>query len=80
MTKYSWRVKAGTLLSQSINALLLGGHPDQAISSRAYIEQDRSEAWRWVRIQADRLFGENHCRDAYGADVRFGEDVAEIRL
>lgn len=79
MTQYPWTVKAGTLLSQSINALILGGHPDQSLSSRALTEQESSPRWRWVRVTADRLLGEHHCRDAYEADVQFGRDVADFR-
>ena len=78
MTKYSWRVKAGTLLSQAVNALILGGHPDQTCSSRAWTDQHKSARWAWIRIQADRLFGENHCRYAYEADVKFGADINEM--
>ena len=78
MTKYPWTVKAGTLLSQAVNALIFGGHPDQALSSRAHVETTRF--WRFIRWAADWLFGQGHCQKAYEADVKFGYDIIDQQV
>jgi hypothetical protein len=75
MTNYPWRVKAGTLLSQSINALILGGHPDMSLSTRAYLESDHSSFWRFVFRAANRLFGTTHCFDSWQSDLEYARDI-----
>jgi hypothetical protein len=77
MIDYPWSVKAGTLLSQAVNALLCGGHPDQSLSARAYAEQHDSPGWRRVAQLADRIFGAGHCQAAYESDILFALDILD---
>ena len=69
MKHYSWRIKFGTLFSQSINALVLGGHPDMSLSTRAYFERDSSPFWGRVYRTAEGLFGAGHCYDSFESDL-----------
>ena len=78
MQQYSWTVKAGTLLSQAVNALVCGGHPDQTLSSRAWT--DNSPFWLRIRKVANRLFGAKHCKESYEADVQFGYDIIDLKV
>jgi hypothetical protein len=78
MQQYSWRVRAGTILSQAVNTLFCNGHPDQTLSSRAWT--DNSERWQKVRRIADRLFGPGHCKESYEADIQFGYDIIDQKV
>lgn len=44
------------LLSQTVNAVLLGGDPDETLCARAYRQE-------WARTVAflDKLLGQGHC-------------------
>ena len=63
----AWLGKLGALASQSVNALILGGSPNESISGRAYREN-----WR-IRRAIDRLFfwEPDHCRKAHESDLAF---------
>ena len=77
MTKYSWRVRTGTALSQLINAAIFGGHPNVSISTRAFYDQHKSRFWLSVRVVADWLFGEGHCEQSCEEDMQFAHDLLE---
>jgi hypothetical protein len=80
MTQYPWTVKAGTLISQAINALIIGGHPDMSLSTRAYLEADHSQFWRFVFRAANRLFGPAHCFESWQSDMEYAHDILEMTL
>jgi hypothetical protein len=77
MKRYPWHVKFGTLLSQSVNALLLGGHPDMSLSTRAYLEKDNSRFWAFIHRAAERLFGEGHCYESFMSDLEMALFIIE---
>jgi hypothetical protein len=79
MTQYPWHVKFGTLMSQSVNALLLGGHPDMSLSTRAELEKDSSRFWALIYRNAERLFGEGHCRDSLMSDIDMALFILEAK-
>lgn len=58
----------GTALSQGVNALL-GGHPDESLSARAWRLKSIKARWYWVYRIADGIFGEGHCEGARQSDV-----------
>jgi len=64
MRRQSWFAKLGTCISQVINALLLGGDPDESISGRSH-----RLGW-WCEPWIDRLFfwEPHHCRNAHQSD------------
>lgn len=71
----SYIQKVGTLLSQTVNALVLGGNPDQSISSRAWANKDGSSTWATARSYIDAIFGKDHCKDSFDTDVDFALEV-----
>jgi hypothetical protein len=52
---------------QLINALL-AGYPDESVSARAY-RCRTSLFWWWVMRSTDFLFGVDHCKQSYEAEV-----------
>jgi hypothetical protein len=68
--------------SQGINCVLLGGHPDQTISARAWLNR---YIWYWgivVKV-LDGVFWlifrqRDHCRKSHEADVAFAEYIAGL--
>ena len=50
------------LASQTVNALVLAGDPDESVSARAWREN-----WPRGRAHIDRWLGANHCRDVFNA-------------
>ena len=79
MTKYSWRVRTGTALSQLINAAFFGGHPNVSLSTRAWHEHKTSRFWNLIKIMADAIFGQYHCEISCEEDIIFARDVLEER-
>ena len=75
MIHYPWPVRAGTALSQLINAAVFGGHPNVSLSTRAWHDQHKSRFWFAVRVAADWLFGEGHCERSCEEDLVFAHDV-----
>ena len=75
MTKYPWRVRTGTALSQVINAMIFGGHPNVSLSTRAFYDQHKSRFWMLVRIMADAIFGQGHCEQSREEDRAFARDI-----
>jgi hypothetical protein len=51
-------------IDQLINAIL-GGSPDETLSAYAWRNQD----WRYKFINALFFWQENHCKNAYDAEV-----------
>lgn len=60
----------GTALSQSVNTIL-GGHPDESLSARAYRLSGDSMLWAVVRTCANMLywFESDHCSKSYWSDI-----------
>ena len=71
-----WRIMAW--LSQGINCVLLGGHHDQTVSARAWVNRDRLH-WRLVMLSMDAIFSlfgqRDHCRKSHQADLEFAQEI-----
>lgn len=65
---YVWNILIG--FDQLVNTLL-GGAPDETLSSRAWRLKDASRFWGLARRFIDALFflQEEHCKQAYLAEV-----------
>lgn len=68
-------------ISQGINCVLLGGHHDQTVSARCYVNR-YSPRWRIAYNAINRIFfwQENHCFSSYMADVDFAKQVLNERV
>lgn len=68
--------RAAAWISQGVNCLLLGGHHDQTVSARAYVNRHRrgrGTAHRTTNAPPPRQ--DNHCRGSHPADVEFAKEV-----
>ena len=68
--------RAAAWFSQGINCLLLGGHHDQTVSARAYVNRHRfgwGVAYRIINLLF--FWRDNHCRESHSADVEFAKEV-----
>lgn len=68
--------RAAAWISQGVNCLLLGGHHDQTVSARAYVNQHRCGwgiAYRIINVLF--FWQDNHCRESHSADVEFAKEV-----
>lgn len=70
----TFTTKLKTILSQLLN-VLIGGHPDETLSARAFHERETSRFWSLIHKIANQLFGANHCHDAALEDLNFAEYV-----
>lgn len=81
MKAYLGRISAW--LSQGIHCILLGGHHDQTVSARAYMEYRLLGNRRWAKdyyfLNALFLFQEDHCLTSYLADIEFAKEVLNVR-
>lgn len=67
---------AAAWISQGVNCLLLGGHHDQTVSARAYVNRHRCGwgiAYRIINVLF--FWQDNHCRESHLADVEFAKEV-----
>ena len=64
----NWLTKFGTLISQTINALIFQGHPDESLSARAFHEHSDSRFWAFIYRAANLIFGADHCYQAALSD------------
>lgn len=66
-------LKAGDALSQLLNVVFLLGHPNEAVSSRAYRLEHDSLTWHYARRAIDfvfAMFGDlEHCKVSYENDL-----------
>ena len=60
-----------SLVSRAGNVVLLGGSPDQTISSRTYIMRNHSRAWNKLYHTINTVFflQEDHCLSAWQFEV-----------
>ena len=65
--------------SQGVNCNLLGGHQDQTVSARAYLNRNR-RGWRvaYRALNAVFFWQEDHCRDSWLADVAWAKEILEF--
>jgi len=63
-------------ISQTINVILLAGHPDQTVSARAYQNKNKP-IWSGVYLFFNAMFfwQEDHCRASHNADIRRAIDL-----
>ncbi|WP_206064473.1 hypothetical protein [Neptunomonas sp. XY-337] len=67
-------------LNQLINAALLGGYPDEAISSRSYrLDRDRGVRWPKRIVNAIFFWQDDHCRNAYDSEMERRHMPPEMR-
>lgn len=69
MIKYLIRI--GDALSQLLNVVLLGGHPNESLSGRAWRTQS---VWHKV-IDLVLWFDKDHCRTAYINDLHYAYEL-----
>lgn len=68
----NWLLMGLVLLDQAVN-WLLGGSPDETLSSRAHRMREKGQpVWGWAADAIDWLFfwETGHCRKAYESEVR----------
>jgi hypothetical protein len=64
------------LFSQTVNAVLLFGHPDQTVSARAYAHHDKPVWGRAYRVFNAVFFWQiDHCKESHNADIRRARDL-----
>lgn len=75
---YSYTMNNLIALDQQLNALL-GGSPDETLSSRTYRRSQSNQGWRVAEKVIDILFffdkgknGEGHCELAYLVEMAHG--------
>ena len=75
--RWFWHVL--TAVTQLLNALL-GGYPDETTSSRAHRKQGKRR-WKIARglINAVFFWQDDHCRQAYEAEVTYRQMPPELR-
>lgn len=68
----SWFEKMLVLISQSFNALVLGGNPDETVSARCH--REGREGWENF---LNRLFfwEPNHCETSHKRDQKFARMI-----
>ena len=71
-----WFFKLLVVISQTINALILNGEPDQTISSRAYA-CNNVKVWSLVERAINFVFfwEEDHCYNSWLMDVEFSNRI-----
>lgn len=62
------RERIWLLLSQAVNALLCGGHPDESLSARAWRERHIDGGEMLARI--DQWLGAGHCRRVWAEQIK----------
>jgi hypothetical protein len=68
-------VRIGDALSQLLNAALLGGHPNESLSGRAWRTQS---VWYKV-IDVLLWFDPDHCRNSYLNDLHYAVDLIKAQ-
>ena len=71
-----WFFKLLVVISQTINALILNGEPDQTISSRAY-SCNNVKVWSLVERAINFVFfwEKDHCYNSWLMDVEFSNRI-----
>ena len=74
----AWFFKLLVVISQTINALILNGEPDQTISSRAY-SCNNVKIWSLVEQCINFVFfwDKDHCYNSWLMDVDFSNRIIE---
>lgn len=64
--------------SQGLNVLLLGGHPNETVSGRAY-RMRRRRVWRaaYQALNAIYFWQEDHCQASHLADLRWAQEMVD---
>jgi hypothetical protein len=65
------------LLSQAVNALWHGGHPDESLSARAWRERHVQE-WAKRHERIDRWLGLGHCKGVHEAQRKREDARREV--
>lgn len=74
-------LRGAAWLSQGINCVLLGGHHDQTVSARAYVQRhDRRWGRAYRAINAVFFWQKDHCRSSHASDVEFAEHIARLDI
>lgn len=71
--------RIGSIMSQTVNVIVLLGHPDESISARSYRMSGSSKRWLFFRRNVvDKLFGNGHCEEAFKTDIRHAKELLEL--
>lgn len=76
--KYHTKIALG--FDQFANTIL-GGWPDETLSSRAWRKRETKVFWRIMRFIIDRIFfwQKNHCQNAYFLELKRHQGPHEFR-
>ena len=54
---------------------ILGGYPDETLSSRSYRQRNKNKFWRFMMNLINALFfDKNHCAEAYRLEIDLPKD------
>lgn len=81
MLVLGYLTRVGAWISQGINCVCLGGHPDQTVSARAWLNRG-SAGWRSAYRVINGVFfwQADHCRASHASDVEFAERIAKLEI
>lgn len=76
----NWFTRVGAWVSQGVNAIFLNGHHDQTVSSRAFLNRDKT-GWKQVHDMINRVvfWEKNHCYSSYMRDVTWASHMFRTR-
>lgn len=73
-------IRVAALISQGINCVFLGGHHDQTVSARAYVQRHGRHWGRAYRtINAVFFWQKDHCKASFEADIEFARALVQRR-
>lgn len=75
---HTYMLRGAALVSQAINWGLLGGHHDQTVSARAYVQRHEPPWWAvYMTLNTIYFWQEDHCRASHDEDLAFARQVME---
>lgn len=70
-----------SLFSQTVNALVLGGHHDMSLSARCFTEHQLLGNYKWgpIHFFIDQLFfwEYSHCEKSFLRDVEYSKEILD---
>lgn len=71
-------MRVGAWISQGINCVLIGGHHDQTVSARAYVQRHgRYWGCTYRTINAAFFWQKDHCKASFEADIEFARALVQ---
>lgn len=68
-------------LSQGVNCVFLGGHHDQTVSARCYVQRQEPK-WSKAYALINRVFfwEDDHCKRSYERDLAWSEALQKLKV